>query len=239
MILCDKQELHKKPKDELVDELYDSLVEIDKLKRELRKYKNSNTPPSANQHLKPTTQSTGKPGKRGAPRGHRGATRPWKESGAPRSITAEECPGCHSQDIKVIGKKHQQVEESPPETKPTIIDVERDVCKCNKCNLKFLARDGRTPLHGRFGINLMVLIIFLRFIVRGVLRKTAGFLDAGFAIRLTPASVQAIITRAANAAESEYDQLKQKRSAMLELFMRMRPVFPYSGKTGGYGISLR
>ena len=210
MILCDKQELHKKPKDELVDELYDSLVEIDKLKRELRKYKNSNTPPSANQHLKPTTQSTGKPGKRGAPRGHRGATRPWKESGAPRSITAEECPGCHSQDIKVIGKKHQQVEESPPETKPTIIDVERDVCKCNKCNLKFLARDGRTPLHGRFGINLMVLIIFLRFIVRGVLRKTAGFLDAGFAIRLTPASVQAIITRAANAAESEYDQLKQK-----------------------------
>ena len=30
---------------------------------------------------------------------------PWKESGAPRSITAEECPGYHSQDIKVIGKK--------------------------------------------------------------------------------------------------------------------------------------
>ena len=56
----------------------------------------------------------------------------------------------------------------------------------------------------------MVLIIFLRFIVRGVLRKTAGFLDAGFAIRLTPASVQAIIARAADAAESEYAQLKQQ-----------------------------
>ncbi|GEM_PF-5715310 len=37
---CDKQELKKKSKDELVNDLYDSLVEIDKLKRELRKYKN-------------------------------------------------------------------------------------------------------------------------------------------------------------------------------------------------------
>ena len=68
MIHCDKQDLHKKPKDELVDELYDSLVEIDRLKRELRKYKNSNTPSSAHPHLKPNTQATGKPGKRGAPK---------------------------------------------------------------------------------------------------------------------------------------------------------------------------
>ena len=39
MILTAKQDLQKKSKDELVDELYDSLVEIDKLKRELRNSK--------------------------------------------------------------------------------------------------------------------------------------------------------------------------------------------------------
>ena len=84
------------------------------------------------------------------------------------------------------------------------------MCRCNRCKLKFVARDGRTPVQGRFGINLIVLVIFLKFIVRGVLRKTAFFLDAGFALRLTPASVQAIIARAAIAAETEYAQLKQK-----------------------------
>jgi hypothetical protein len=217
MIYCNKQDLHKKSKKEVIDTLFDVYgeierrdQEIDRLKKELRKYKNPNTPPSANQHLKPNTQHTGKPGKRGAPRGHRGATRPWKESGPPRPITAQECPRCDSKDIRVIGKKCQQLEEMPPDIQPVVENVERDVCKCNKCNLKFLARDGRTPIQGRFGINLMVLIIFLRFIVRGVLRKTAGFLDAGFAMRLTPVSVQAIIARAANAAESEYDQLKHK-----------------------------
>jgi hypothetical protein len=67
-----------------------------------------------------------------------------------------------------------------------------------------------TPVQGRFGINLMVLVIFLKFIVRGVLRKTTGFLDASFALKLAPASVQAIIERAAKAGEAEYAALKSK-----------------------------
>src|SRR3989344_5432223 len=65
-------------------------------------------------------------------------------------------------------------------------------------------------LQGKFGINLMVLVIFLKFIVRGVLRKTASFLEASFALKLAPASVQAIIERAAQAGEKEYDKLKEK-----------------------------
>lgn len=98
----------------------------------------------------------------------------------------------------------------PLDIRPQIVDVVRDVCKCNKCGLKFVAMDGRTPVQGRFGINLIVLVIFLKFIVRGVLRKTSSFLDASFALKLAPASVQAIIERAAKAGETEYESLKSK-----------------------------
>jgi len=210
MIRVDKQDLQKKPKDELVDELYDSLVEIEKLKRELRKYKNPNTPHSAHPHLKPNTQGTTAGGKRGAPEGHTGTSRSWKKPDETRPIIAEECPGCHSKDIEITGKQHRQVEEMPPDIQPTIVNVERDICKCNTCKLEFVARDGRTPIQGRFGINLMVLVIFLKFIVRGVLRKTVSFLDASFALRLAPASVQAIVARAAEAAKIEYSSLKQR-----------------------------
>lgn len=42
------------------------------------------------------------------------------------------------------------------------------------------------------------------------MRKTSHFLEASFALRLAPASVQAIIERAAQAAEKEYDSLKGK-----------------------------
>ena len=211
-IYCDKQELKKKSKDELVDELYDSLVEIDKLKRELRKYKNPNTPPSANQHLKPAFSKTieVKTHKRGAQNGHFGITKPKIETSNERHIHGKECPNCQSQKFKVIGRKLQQQEEIPPEIQPEAVNIIRDICQCDKCHLKFLARDNQTPFQGRFGINLMVLVVFLKFIVRGVLRKTASFLDASFALRLAPASVQAIIERAAQAGEKEYASLKQK-----------------------------
>jgi len=56
----------------------------------------------------------------------------------------------------------------------------------------------------------MVLVVFLKFIVRGVLRKTTCFLEASFALKLAPASVQAIIERAAQAGEKEYGTLKNK-----------------------------
>jgi len=107
----------------------------------------------------------------------------------------------------------------PPEIQPVVVDVVRDVCRCNKCKLKFLARDGTTPIQGRFGINLIVLVIFLKFIVRGVLRKTTSFLDASFAMKLAPASVQTIIERAAKAGETEYELLKEKIRAAKLLYI--------------------
>lgn len=225
---CDKQELKRKSKDELVDDLYDSLVENDKLKKakealekELRKYKNPNTPPSANQHLKPAYSKIIdiKPHKRGAPFNHNGATRPKIETTNHRHILGTECPSCQSKSFQVIGQKLQQQEELPPDIQPEPINITRDICQCDKCHLKFLARDNQTPLQGRFGINLMVLVIFLKFIVRGVLRKTASFLEASFALKLAPASVQAIIERAAQAGEKEYASLKQKIRAASLLYI--------------------
>ena len=44
MIKVDRQDCEKKSKDELIDEIEDALNENDRLKRELRKYKNPNTP---------------------------------------------------------------------------------------------------------------------------------------------------------------------------------------------------
>ena len=215
---CDKQELKKKSKDDLVDDLYDSLVEIDKLKRELRKYKNTNTPPSAHPFLKPAVRSA-QQCRRGAPKGHPGTTRPWQVPHEERYIRGKECPNCHSKDVDVVDQRHQQVEEMPPDIRPRTVDVVRDVCQCNTCSLKFLARDGMTPVQGKFGINLMVLVIFLKFIVRGVLRKTTGFLDASFALKLAPASVQAIIERAAKAGDAEYTALKSKIKAAKLLYI--------------------
>src|SRR3989344_807711 len=192
--------------------------EKEALEKELRKYKNPNTPPSAHPFLKPSAQPM-RQRRRGAPKGHPGTTKPWLAPHEERHIRSKECPNCHSKDVGVVGQNHRQQEEMPPEIRPRTVDVIRDVCKCNKCGLKFMARDGITPLQGRFGINLMVLVIFLKFIMRGVLRKTTSFLDASFAMKLSPASVQAIIERAAKAGETEYHSLKEKIKAAKLLYI--------------------
>ena len=195
--------------------------EKEALEKELRKYKNSNTPPSANPHLKHAYSKIidVKPHKRGAPLNHKGTTKPKKETFNNRHILGTECPGCQSKDFQVIGEKLQQQEEIPPDIQPEAVNITRDICQCNKCHLKFLARDNQTPINGRFGINLIVLVIFLKFIVRGVLRKTTSFLEASFALKLAPASVQAIIERAAQAGEKEYALLKQKIRAASLLYI--------------------
>ena len=67
--------------------------EKEALERELCKYKNPNTPPSAHPHLKPNNIGVqAKYGaKCGAPKGHPGTTRPKKEADEFRHITSEEC----------------------------------------------------------------------------------------------------------------------------------------------------
>ena len=218
MIHVSRQDYKDKSKDEILDELENALNELDSVKRELRKYKNTNTPPSAHPFLKSVVQPVQRH-RRGAPKGHPGTTKPWRESHEERHISGGGCPNCLSKDIDLIGQRRQQQEEMPPDIRPQTVDVVRDVCRCNRCKLKFLSRDGRTPLHGRFGINLMVLVIFLKFIVRGVLRKTSSFLNASFALKLAPASVQAIIERAANAGEAEYAALKSRIKAAKLLYI--------------------
>src|SRR3989338_6542639 len=206
MIKCIKKDLHKKSKDELIDELYDSLVEIDNLKRELRKYKNPNTPPSAHPHLKPNTQGAGKLGKRGAPLGHKGTTRTQTPDSFEKHDMGE-CPNCHGNNLR-DKKVHTRIIEEilePVQPKTTLHEVHEK--ECLDCGLVF-APATEVPRQGKFGINMMVLVIFLRFILRGVLRKSASFLDTHFALKMAPASVNAILGRVAGAAENEFGDLK-------------------------------
>lgn len=177
---------------------------------ELKKYKNSNTPSSANKHMKQnTTGKTGKGGKRGAPKGHTGITResvPIEKN----IVDTDECPNCHGHNTKDDEIIKKVTEEIPQPVPPTVTDNEIHKKECLDCGLKFIPPNNIVPLTGRFGINLMIFVLFVRFILRGVLRKTASFFEAGFALKITPATVNAIIRRASKAANSEYETLKQK-----------------------------
>ncbi|PIN70476.1 hypothetical protein COV93_01400 [Candidatus Woesearchaeota archaeon CG11_big_fil_rev_8_21_14_0_20_43_8] len=210
--------LKEKSKKKIIKDYIELLKEKDKLEeekkrleKELKKYKNSNTPSSAHAHLKPNTFGLkAKIGaRRGAPNGHLGTNR-RQNPVIKEIIDADHCPGCgssHVSDDKVL---RRITEETPvpivPETKETEIHIKR----CDDCGLTFVPPHNKTPLKGKFGINIMVLVIFIKFLLHGVLRKTANFLESGFAFKITPASINAIIKRVADAAEKEYEELKSR-----------------------------
>lgn len=188
-----------------------SILELENamLRKELHKYKNSDTPPSSNKHLKPNTfgKQAKKNSKRGAPLGHIGKTReqvPQRKE----IVDACECPNCHGhhlKDDKIIKQIVEEVQEPPI---PEVVESEIHKKICLDCGLIFIPPQNTTPLKGSFGINLMVLVIFIKFLLRGVLRKTATYLETSHAFEITPAALNEIIRRVAEAADKEYEEIK-------------------------------
>ncbi len=203
--------LKDKSKKELIKEYIELLKEKERLEKELKKYKNPNTPSSAHPHLKPNTLGlrAKKSTRRGAPLNHPGTNRRQTPI-VKEIIDADYCPGCGSSNVSDDKVLKRVTEETPvpiiPETKETEIHIK----KCDDCGLTFVPPHNKTPLKGKFGINIMVLVIFIKFLLRGVLRKTANFLESGFAFKITPASINAIIKRVADAAEKGYEDLKAR-----------------------------
>ena len=184
--------------------------EVKQLNNELRKYKNENTPSSSNKHLKGNTNGLrAKGGKRGAPFGHKGTTRKQVPDEFD-DIDANECPGCHSDDIEDVDVLKRVVEEVPAPVRPKATGALIHKKRCNNCGKVFIPPNNETPLKGKFGINLMILILMMKFVLRGALRKTASFLQWGFAFAITPASVNAIVKRVAEAANSDYEAMKMR-----------------------------
>ncbi len=184
--------------------------EISELKKQLIKYINPNTPSSSNKHLKPNTQGLKSKGtKKGAPVGHKGTTR-MQTIDRTEEIDTDICPKCGSHNLKDKQVFKRIIENIPEPIVPEVVESKIHKKKCLDCKYVFIPKHNTTPLTGKFGLNIMILVIFLKFILRGVLRKTAFFLDSGIALKLTPASVNAIVKRVADAAENEYNDLKER-----------------------------
>ena len=201
----------------LIKKLEERIIELE---AELKKYNNSNTPPSANKHLKPNTRSKSKnpKGKKGAKKGHQGTTRCQKPE-RKEVIDTDHCPHCGSTELHDKKIHKRTIEEIPEPVKPEVVEYEIHEKKCNNCGYTFIPEECTVPLKGKFGFNIMILVVFLKFILRGVLRKIVQFLNNGYGLKLTPASVGAIIKRVALAADREYEELKKRIKSAARVYV--------------------
>jgi hypothetical protein len=197
------------------DAIIDALIkENSELRAKLAMYENPHTPPSAQRIKKKPEQKRGKK-KRGAPKGHRGATRPTPKPDKYVPVFADRCEKCGSSNIEEIDVDSKTIEDLIYHLQQVqAIQFDRSVVLCRDCGHEFTAKHEDCPQEGRFGINLLVHVTLLKFMLRGVLRKICGFTKYANGFEISPKGVQDMLLRVSGACEKEYMRiLKRIRAA--------------------------
>jgi len=81
------------------------------------------------------------PKKRGAPKGHRGATRPTPGPNETKEVIADHCEKCGSPDLKVLyGVEKTVIEDMLPPKEIKVTQYDRRKVKCLQCGHIFTSK---------------------------------------------------------------------------------------------------
>ncbi len=193
--------------------------EIQDLKSKLLFYENPHTPPSARNLTTSKNKSKIKglsiTKKRGAPKGHKGATRPTPHPDETKDVVASACEKCGSSNIEP--SKHvvkSIIEDLPPPQEIKVTQYNRRKVKCRDCGHEFVSKHRDCPQKGNFGIYLMVYITMLKFHLRGVLRKIQDFLSYSLSFDISVKGIHDLLLRVGDVCRIGYDEkLEQIRKA--------------------------
>ena len=171
---------------------------IKKLEKKLKAYENAHTP-SSQLRIYPKREPSGN--KVGAPKGHKGTTRPQKKPDKIIDITMEDCPNCKIKLGEPIATKKRIIEDTPEPQPTTVTQYNQAVYDCEQCESIVVAEHPDLPEEGQFGYNLMSEIVLLKYEDRLPLRKIANNLNRRYELNLTAATVQELLQRATRKCE--------------------------------------
>ncbi len=202
-----RKEYEELEKDELLDEVVDKVIEIEKLKRKLRKYENPHTPSSKQGFDKPQAQGIPVGRKPGKEYDHQRTTRPKDKPNAPPVIvTANANPSNGNTDIIETGCYIER----------TITDfkIEKVVTEYTFLEYKdmgtgelFFAQHPDVPDKGIFGKNIIALANTMHFEYRVTLQGVADMFANVFEIPMTAPTVQELCTRAVEKTTASYENI--------------------------------
>ncbi len=181
--------------------------ENESLKRKLLLYENPHTPPSR-QMFPP--KITNPPGKRGAPIGHRGATRVLDKPDEIIHVTADTCPRCNHSLGSPVRMEKRTIFDIPPPQKVVVTEYDIDVYRCSSCGTEVKAKHRDLPRKGDMGIYLLNYITMLKYNLRGVIRRVQEFLMVNNSLDLSIKGINDALLRVGEACSSEYARIRDR-----------------------------
>lgn len=179
--------------------------ENEELRKRLLQHENAHTPPSIEKRASKKKKSSS-PKKRGAPQGHRGATRKKPEPDDTIHVSVPVCPECNHELGDPVSTETVTIEDLPPPDKVKVTRYELDVYECPNCRAKVKAKHRDCPPKGNFGIYLLVYVTMLKFHLRGVLRKIQEFLLKCNSFEISVKGIHDILLRVGEACQAEYEK---------------------------------
>ena len=183
---------------------------INKLEKSLRIYENPHTPPSKQRFKKGGGGKNNFSGKRGAPKGHKGASRKAPEPDEVLPVPEYHCPGCGKNPGEPNGFETVKTEELPPPRKIKVTQYELYKYKCQHCGLEFTSKHEDCPQKGNFGVHLLTHITTLKYHLRGVLRKIQNFLKYVYDFDISVTGIHDVLLRVGEACKNEYKKIQQR-----------------------------
>lgn len=201
-----------KTKEELIKELYDAYVDKEKLEKELKKYKNSNTPSSANKHLKKNTKGLNKKNqaKRGAPKGHKGATFIFPEADIIIPVTAESCEFCFSVNIEPTDHVKKKKVICHIKAKTIVKEYHQYGFRCLDCNKFFYSNQKDIPEKGNYDKQIQSLVNYYKFKGRMPFNIVVDVMNNIHDVPMTEPTALEITRRASDKLEPIYHDLEKQ-----------------------------
>jgi len=149
--------------------------------------------------------------KRGAPKGHKGATRPTPLPDETKNVVASACEKCGGSNLEPLNSVVKSIiEDLPPPEEIKITQYNRHKVKCIDCGHEFVSKHRDCPQKGTFGIYLLIYITMLKFHLRGVLRKIQDFLRYSLNFNISVKGIHDILLRVGDVCQTEYNNKLEK-----------------------------
>ncbi|MEA3430887.1 MAG: IS66 family transposase [Nanoarchaeota archaeon] len=206
-----KDNLKDKSKDDIIDEFIELLKEKHKLEKELKKYKNSNTPSSSNKHLKENTQGlkTKKGAKRGAPKGHKGNTLQLTPDKI-INLIARLCGKCKSSNIKPTGYIKKRIVICYQKAKIIVKQYNQQEVLCYGCGELSLANHKDIPEKGIYDSYIQALVNYYKFKARLPHNLVVDVMNNVHDVPMTEPTSLEITRRASKKLEPLYQGLERE-----------------------------
>ncbi len=204
-----REEYEKFEKKDLVEEVIDKVLEIDKLKRKLRRYENPHTPSSKQGFDKPQAEGLKVGRKPGKKSNHQGATREMEKPTVVVPVTALVNPLSGSKNIVRTGEYEERIiVDFKIEKTVTLYKVfyyrDRDTGEV------FAATHPDLPEKGVFGKSTIALANTLHYEYRVPVDGVAKIFTHAFDISMTAPTALDLCNRAAQKVEAQYNAINDE-----------------------------